>query len=83
MDIVTQCIVNTRVYKYHKSKNIIDNNRIVVLKVGKNSSILIMDKEDYVNKFEEKIKDGIRKGVFDITIDTLKISKNSSVFCRN
>ena len=41
----------------------INEKDIVVLKGDKDSSILIMDKVDYVNKFNEMIEDGIRKGV--------------------
>ena len=69
----------------HKLKHMINNNYVVVLKRGKDSSNLIMDKKDYVNKFEEIIKDGIRKGVYETTVDIVKddLMKFQSFFHRN
>ena len=55
-------------------------NEIVVFKGDRYLSIIIMDKNDYVNKFEETIKNLIRKGVYEAsrntTLDNQLVSTN-------
>ena len=45
----------------------INNYNIVILESDKDSTIIKMDKKDYVDKFEEMIKDGIKNEVCETT----------------
>ena len=62
--------MNINDYTYHKLENMINKNHIVVLNGGKDSSIVIMDEKDFANKFEEKARDEIRKGVYETSTDS-------------
>ena len=48
----------------------INNNNVIVLKDYKDSSVFIMDKNDFVNKSEEMIQDGVGKGVHETSTNT-------------
>lgn len=48
----------------------INNNNVIVLKDYKDSSVFIMHKNDFVNKSEEMIQDGVGKGVHETSTNT-------------
>lgn len=77
--------MSTNDYTYRKLKYMIKYNEMVVFKKDNDSSIVITDKNDYVNKLEEIIKDLIRNGVYETsrntTLDDLR--KLQSILCKN
>ena len=68
-DIFTNNLFSTEDHTYHQLKDLIRNKDIVILKGDKDSSIVIMNKSDYINKLEEMITEGIEKGVYEISED--------------
>ena len=63
-------IINTQYYKYQIQKIKIKIKGFVVLEGEKDSTIAIMDRNDYVNNFEEAIQDQITKGGYENKADT-------------
>ena len=84
-DIFTRNILDTKDYTYHLLKNMINNKDIVVLSGDKDSSIVIMNRNDYVKKFDEMLADGVRNGIYESTTDTTfsDLSKFQSFLYRN
>ena len=71
-DIFTNNIYATKDYTYHNLCGMIQNKNVVV-KGDKDSSVVIMKKSDYVTKLDTMIDDGIIKGTYVETTDnTLK-----------
>ena len=50
-DIFTKNILKTKDFTYHNLKAIINNKNFVMFKEDNDSSVVIMDKLDYVSKF--------------------------------
>ena len=48
----------------------IDNNKLAVVSGDKESSVVIMTRQDYNNKLETMLSDGISKGIYAPTEDT-------------
>ena len=69
-DIFARNIYNTEDFTYKHLKNLIQDQNIVILQGDKDSSIVIMDRNDYIEKLENMIEDGIRKGTYERTEDT-------------
>ena len=84
-DIFTNNIYATKDYTYHNLRGMIQNKDIVVVKGDKDSSVVIMEKSDYVDKLEYMINDGIEKGTYVETTDnTLKdLSRFQDFLYRN
>ena len=51
-------------------KTLINNKDVVILRGDKDSSIVIINKADYVTKMETMIEDGIKNGTYAETDDT-------------
>ena len=72
-DIFTNNIYATKDYTYHNLRGMIQNKDIVLVKGYKDSSVVIMNKSDYVTRLDTMIDDGIIKGTYVETTDnTLK-----------
>ena len=48
----------------------IDNNKLAVVSGDKESSVVIMTRQDYNNKLETMLSDGISKDIYAPTEDT-------------
>ena len=67
---------------FHFFKSLIPKDQnIVILKGDKDSSVVILDKSDYIQKQKDMIEEGISKGTYERTDDTnlldLKIFQDS------
>ena len=75
-DIFAKNVISTEDHTYKELKTLIHNKDVVILKGDKDSSIVIMNKADYINKMETMIEDGIENGTYaesgDTTMQDLK-----------
>ena len=73
-------MINTRDYTYKVLHKLASDTNLVVLSGDKDSSVVIMQREVYVNKLEEMIKEGIKSGKYpeteDSTLHDLKSFQN-------
>ena len=69
-DIFTKNVYATKDFTYSNLKNIIKNVKLVVLSGEKDSCVVIMQGGDYDMKFQNMIDDGIRQGIYSLTVDT-------------
>ena len=69
-DIFTNNIYATKDYTYHNLRGMIQNKNVVV-KGDKDSSVVIMKKSDYVTKLDTMIDEGIMKGAYVETTDSM------------
>ena len=51
-------------------KNLIRKSDIVILRGDKESSVVIMNRSDYIEKLEGMIEEGAKKGTYKKTEDT-------------
>ena len=63
-------VISTEDYTYKQLKTLTYNKDIVILKVDKDSSIVITNKADYITKIETMIEEGIKDGTYTETNDT-------------
>ena len=66
----TQNIRHTKDNTYHHLHHLRSNKDIVLLSGNKDSSVVIMNKADYVKKVNGMINEGIRQGKYEMTADT-------------
>ena len=57
-------------FTYRNLKNIIKNDKLVVLSGDKDSCVVIMQRDDYDMKLQNLIDGGIRQGIYYATVDT-------------
>ena len=69
-DIFMKFMYATKDFTYRSVKNMINNDKLAVVSGGKDSCVIIMTKEDYNNKLEAMLNDGISKGIYAPTKDT-------------
>ena len=65
----TQNIYRTKDDTFKSLKELKDNKNIVILSGDKDSSIVIMNKDDYKNKVNDMIEEGISTVKYERTID--------------
>ena len=68
-DIFTKHIYATKDFTYKDLKNIIKDENKAVLSGDKDSSSVIMEKDDYNQKLQQMIDEGIRNGIYTLTED--------------
>ena len=68
-DIFTKHIYATKCFTYKNLKNIVKDENMAVLSGDKDSSIAIMQKDDYNQKLQQMIYEGIRNGIYTPTED--------------
>ena len=68
-NIFTKNVLQTKDYTYHYLKNLIREKDVVVLKGGKDSLVVMVNKIDYIEKLENMFKEGIEKGTYTLTQD--------------
>ena len=69
-NIFAKNVISTEDHTYKELKTLTHNKDIVILKVYKDSSIVIMNKADYITKIETMIEEGIKDGTYTETDDT-------------
>ena len=69
-NIFAKNVISTEDHTYIELKTLIHNKDVVILKGDKDSSIVIMNKTDYIKKIETMIEDGIKNGTCADTDDT-------------
>ena len=55
---------NTKDHTYNNLKRLIKNKNLCVLSGDKDSSIVIMNKQDYIQKLEGMLDEGIKRGTY-------------------
>ena len=68
-DIFTKHIYATKDFTYKNLKNIIKDENVAILSGDKDSSIVIMQKDDYNHKLQQMIDEGIKNGIYTRTED--------------
>ena len=63
-------VLNNEDFTYKNLKSLIQDENIVILQGDKDSSVLIMDKKDYIQKLENMIEEGINKDTYEKMGDT-------------
>ena len=63
-DIFTKHIYATKDFTYKNLKNIIKDENVAILSGDKDSSIVIMQKDDYNHKLQQMIDEGIKNGIY-------------------
>ena len=82
-DIFTKHIYATKDFTYKNLKNIIKDENVAILSGDKDSSIVIMQKDDYNHKLQQMIDEGIKNGIYTPTEDnTLNDLRKFQVFLR-
>ena len=82
-NIFTNNVFQTNEYTYHNLKNLIWEKDVVVMKGNKDSSVVILNETDYVEKLENMVKEGINKGTNILTQDnTIKDLNNFKQFLK-
>ena len=61
----TQNIYHTKDDTYRSLCHLIQNNDIVLLSGDKDSSVVVMNKKDYILKVDNKIDEGIQQGKYE------------------
>ena len=69
-DIFTKNIYATKDFTYKNLKNMINNDKLAIVSGDKDSCVVIMTREDYNDKLEAMLNDGISKGIYAPTKDT-------------
>ena len=69
-DIFTKNVYSSEDPTYQKLKGLIKNESIAVVSGDKESSIVVMNKADYIRKMHNMIQEGIENGVYIECIDT-------------
>ena len=64
-----QNIFHTRDDQYRNLRHLIQNNDIVLLAGDRASSVVVMNKKDYILKVDNMINEGIQQGKYEWTND--------------
>ena len=84
-NIFTKNIFATKDFTYKNLKNMINNDKLAIVSGDKDSCVVIMTREDYNDKLEAMLNDGISKGIYapteDKTLRDLKLLQH--FLCRN
>ena len=79
-DIFTKNVFQTKDCIYHNLKKLIREKAVVVMKGGKDSSVVILNKTDYIEKLENMVKEGTDKGTYTLKITPLNTLRTSNNF---
>ena len=69
-DIFSKNVLNSEDFTYKNLESLVQDENLVILQGDKDSSVVIMDKSDYIQKLENMIEEGINKGTYERTDDT-------------
>ena len=70
-DIFTKHIYATKYFSYKNLKKIIKDENVAILSGDKDSSIVIMQKDDYSHKLQQMIDEEIKNGIYKPTEDNI------------
>ena len=81
----TQNIYHTKDDTYRNLRHLIQNKDIVVLSGDKDSSVVVMNKKDYILKVDNMINEGIQQGKYEWANDKTHedLEKFQHFLCRN
>ena len=71
-DIFIKNVSNTKDHTYNDLKRLIVNKNLCVLSGDKDSCVIIMNKQDYIQKLEGMLDEGIKRGTYERSTDTTK-----------
>ena len=74
-DIPPKIVLKTKIFTYHNLKGITNYKNLVVLKEDKDSSLVLIDKLNYVSKLQRLIEEGINNGVYALRSNIAPKSK--------
>ena len=69
-DIFSKNVLNSEDFTYKNLESLVQDENLVILQGDKDSSVVIKDKSDYIQKLENMIEEGINKGTYERTDDT-------------
>ena len=69
-DIFSKNIYATKDFTYKNLKNMINNDKLAIVSGDKDSCVIIITREDYNDKLEAMLNDGISKSIYARTEDT-------------
>ena len=71
-DIFIKNVNNTKDHTYNNLKALIKNKNLCVLSGDKDSCVIIMNKQDYIQKLEDMLHEGIKRRTYEWSIDMTK-----------
>ena len=63
---------NTKDHTYNNLKILIKNKNLCVFSEDKDSYVIIMNKQDYIQKLQGMLDDGIKRGTYERSAGTTK-----------
>ena len=69
-DIFIKNVNNTKDHTYNDLKRLIKNKNLCILSGDKDSCVTIMNKQDYIQKLEGMLDEGIKRGTYERSTDT-------------
>ena len=69
-DIFTKNVYSAKDHTYSKLKTLIRDKSVAVVPGDKDSTVVILDRKDYIEKLQGMIDDGIRDGVYETSSDS-------------
>ena len=66
-NVFTKNVLQTKYYTYRNLKNLVRDKNVVVMRGDKNSSVVILNKTDYIEKLENLVKEDIDKKIYTLT----------------
>ena len=66
-DIFSKNVLSTNDERYKNLKNLIRKSNIVILRGDKDSSVVIMNRSNYIEKLEGMIEERVKKGTYKKT----------------
>ena len=63
---------NTKDHTYNDLKRLIKNKNLCILSGDKDSCVIIMNKQDYIQKLEGMLDEGIKRGTYERSTDPTK-----------
>ena len=71
-DIFIKNMNNTKDYTCNNFKRLIKNKNLCVISGDKDSCVVIMNKQDYIQKLEDMLNEGIKRGTYGRSADATK-----------
>ena len=71
-DVLTKIIIDTKRHTCNDLKRLIKNKNLLVLLGDKGSCVIIMNKQDCIQKLEDMLHDDIQRGTHERSPDTTK-----------
>ena len=69
-DIFTKNVYSSKDFTYSKLKTLMRDKSIAVTPGDKDSTVVVLDKKDYIQKLQDMIDDGIKEGIYETSKDS-------------